>query len=465
MGSPFTRVEVDGYNNNPPSDDGSQTPENKITWAKVKEKLGDPLKTSIENTNVNLLAAFGIVAGGVSEQDSDYTIIADDQGKLVAMTAGDEVTLPLAADVGSPFPISILNLTGGDLTLSASGLNKIDGESFLTIPDKMGVAIDTNGQNWFSKGQNYKQTYDGPTDLVRQPEGYLTLMSGTPSITSDVTAATSVYYTPDVGAKAPFSDGSDIVMEEFSQMTLSLHSNHIAGAIYDVFLFKESGVQLIGTGPAWNTATAGSCDRGTGGGTTELERWKGFLVNKHSMNVRNGASTYSIADREGIYLGSIYMDGSNGQISCHRSWGQNRKWGVWNYYNRKHIALKAGDSTSSWTYNSTTIRQSRANSGNKLTVFCGVAEEMIDVTFYQNLTTNNNGDDFSNGIGWNATNAFSGLTGRAAGAGGSTCVARHINAPSLGVNVVNCCERAIDGTIEGIRGGEDDMLLLATWNG
>ena len=44
MANPFTSVTVSNYNLNPPPDDGTEVPENKLQWAKHKEKIGDPLK-------------------------------------------------------------------------------------------------------------------------------------------------------------------------------------------------------------------------------------------------------------------------------------------------------------------------------------------------------------------------------------------------------------------------------------
>jgi hypothetical protein len=76
-----------------------------------------------------------------------------------------------------------------------------------------------------------------------------------------------------------------------------------------------------------------------------------------------------VAGNYATYLGSIFMDGTNGQISCHNTYGQSRKWGVWNAYNRDPITLLMGDSTASWTYSTATIRQSNAAAGNALTTF------------------------------------------------------------------------------------------------
>lgn len=464
MGNPFTEVSISGYNSNPPSDDGSQTPENKITWSKVKEKLGDPLKTVVENLNTSANTAFGIVAGGVNVQTDSYTILSTDQNKIVVLTGGSTVTLLPADEAGTPFLVTIVNLTGSSITLEPDGSETIDAETSITIPDKMGLTVDTDGSNWFSRGQNYKQVYDGPTSLIRPPEGYLTLTSGTPVITSDVTSATAVYYTPDIGEYIPISDGTDVEMEEFSELTLALSSNHVLSSIYDVFLFKQSGVVLIGTGPAWNTATAGSGARGTGAGTTELERWSGLLVNKNSMTARNGSDTYTVGAREGVYVGSIFINVAAGQISCHRSYGQSRKWGIWNYYNRKTIVLKVGDTGSAWNYSSQNIRQSH-NQANEGAVFFGLAEELTKVDFRQTLTGGSD-EIFTIGVGWNVTNAFTGVTGRTR-FNGSTTTARayHVNSPFLGIANVACCEQANSGLLDAAAAGEANMLMTIEWRG
>ena len=56
--NPYTSVSVPAtYNQSPPSDDGSPTTANKVLWATHTGKIGDPLKTFIENVNTNMVAA------------------------------------------------------------------------------------------------------------------------------------------------------------------------------------------------------------------------------------------------------------------------------------------------------------------------------------------------------------------------------------------------------------------------
>lgn len=311
------------------------------------------------------------------------------------------------------------------------------------------------------------------TPSVPPPQGYLTLVSATPVITSDQSAKTAVFYTPDMGNLIPIYNGSTMTPTEFSELTLTLVSSHVASTIYDIFVWSESGVVTIGTGPAWSSSTAGSCSRGTGSSTTELQRVKGLYVNAVSMTTRNGNTTYTVAANRGTYVGSIFMDGTNGQVTCHRSFGQSRKWGLWNAYNRKPIQLKAGDSTASWNYTTATVRASNNSSANSLTVFVGLAEEVFDLAFNQKIAVGPGGSVTSgrNGIGWNSTTVMSGGTGFVHSednvAVAATVPARFRQSPAVGINTVTCLETSPDvgsGTVSW-SGGEDDMLLTAEWRG
>lgn len=317
------------------------------------------------------------------------------------------------------------------------------------------------------------------TAVVVPPQGYLTMTSGTPVIATEVVAGTALYYTPYTGNLVPIYNGSTMIPTTFAELTLTLAAQHLASQIYDVFVFSNSGVVTLATGPAWTTATAGAGARGSGASTTELTRLNGYWVNNVQITGRNGATTYTIAANRATYLGSIYMDGTNGQLTCHRSFGQSRKWGLWNAYNRQPIILKAGDSTASWTYNSGTVRASRGDSTNSLTIFSGLQEETYDIQFSQNSTNASDtslvNTGFTIGIGLNSTTVMSGKrgmsfliddsgTGGASGEGSGNGFARLISAPRLGIDVITALETG-NAVLATILGGEDDMMLSARWNG
>lgn len=325
------------------------------------------------------------------------------------------------------------------------------------------------------------------------PQGYLTPTSQTPIIISDAIGATSIFYTPFNGLGALAHNGISIVPIILSgQLSLSLTSAQAASNIYDIYMAYNSGVPVIGTGPSWaagtgGSVTAGSCARGTGAGGAALVRTQGVWTNAAAMsliyNLGAGNITLSVSANQGVYLGSISIDTTAGQVSTYVSYGQSRKFGVWNAYNRRPIIMQAGDPNSAWTYNTNTARPSNGNTANSITTFTGLPEEQIEVEFNQTViggATNGTTQVISTwltGIGWNQTNAFNGQTAssgfRIDGSGidflsTATSPARYVNPPGLGTNVITSVEQTTGasgspsvtyhGTISG-------MLLTTNYRG
>jgi hypothetical protein len=233
-------------------------------------------------------------------------------------------------------------------------------------------------------------------------------------------------------------------------------------------------VLTLVTGPAWTTSTAGAGARGSGGSTTQLARIKGYNVNAVAMTGRNGATTYAIGANLATYVGSGFIDSVAGQISCHRSYGQSRKWGLWNAFNRKPIYLKAGDSTASWTYTSPTIRPSNNSTANSLTTFTGLAEEFISLTGNQKINGDTGagaGTSYLSALGVNSTTVTTGTQGNflsnsaAIGAIGCNAVAMYDMVPGLGINTITMLESSPSPRTGTWFGTESFMLLKAMWRG
>lgn len=474
MGSPYTSQSVSGYNANPPSDDGAATEANRGKWATIKTKLGDPLNAYAAAQNSALVTAFGKIPGGagITSTAINLTVQLSDQGKVVRASAGGIViTTPDATSVGSPFVFTVLNDATSDITVDGSGSQTIDGDASVTLPPNTGLTLETDGSNWFSWGQNFQRT-------PPQPQGYLTLVaiaSGalSPIPGGDVAAATAVYYRPYRGNLLPVPNGTLFKVIEFTEMTLTLAAQHLASSIYDVFAFEDpgaAGTYRLGTGPAWTTVTAGSGARGTGAGTTELFVLKGLMVNTVAITLRNGSSTYSVGVKSAVYLGSIYMDGTNGQASCHVTYGQSRKWSVWNAFNRQKIVLRAGDATASWTPGNS-IGSTNASALNVATCFTGLGEEWVHATYHQGGTMSASGSTstLTNGIGLNSTAAATGKTGRAtlAAAGADSWAGEEQSSlrltPTIGINNLNMLETGT-GTRTHL-GGIEDCVMEVVWLG
>lgn len=315
---------------------------------------------------------------------------------------------------------------------------------------------------------------------IFQPGGYLTLVSGTPQITSDQTAKTVVFYTPDRHAYFPVIKNGIIRRVFFEEVPIGLTSAHAASSHVDVFGVEINGRGWVVTGPAWSNAGTGVGSRGTGGGTTELVRnAAGLLVNKFGIPGLNANGSAFIPPQEGTYLGSLFIDGSNGQVSCHHAFGQTRKWGVWNYWNQRDIVLQAGDSTASWAISNTAnyvVINSDAN--NHVKLFQGFPDSRPSFEF--ELTISATGGvgksaTASLGIGIDSSTVTSGLVGSVAAgtnAGGDFSVsgnarALHTPAAGLGLFTINALQKATvtgAGSVTGF-GGNDDCILSVRYRG
>lgn len=419
---------------------------------------------STENANPVPLNSAGRPATQIFLQDADYKVVLKDSSGNTIWTADPvrarDSALVVATKTGSGSPSG--SVAG---TAASSGvLPTMYWDYTNEILYVCTLTGSTSTAEWTAINAS------AATQAYFAPQGRLSLAASLPVQNADVSASGFVYYHPYVGNLVPIYNGTSMVPTTFSIIALTLAAQHTANSIYDVFAFSNSGVVTLATGPAWTTATAGSGARGTGAGTTELTRVGGLWTNTVAITGRNGSSTYSIGANLATYLGSIYMDGTNGQVTCHTSWGQSRKFGVWNAYNRVPIILRAGDSTASWTYSSATVRAAKDSSSNVVTTFCGLAEENIDI-IYRQLIGNDASSFAKIGIGINATNAYTGATSQAlantaATSGPVPGPATHTIVPAIGIQNVYCCESNTAGAGNATYlGGNDDMVLTVTYRG
>jgi hypothetical protein len=318
--------------------------------------------------------------------------------------------------------------------------------------------------NWISVGQSL------PT-----PQGYLTPISGIPIITGDALGVNTIFYTPYRGSLIPVFNGSTFNTFSVGEFSIALGGTS-GSSIYDLFVGQVSGLGIgVGWGPPWAVVTPGSCARGTGGTSTQLQRINGILTNQFAMSLSNpggpGSPPYAIAANQGTYIGSVFIDATAGQTTCHRSFGQSRKFGVWNAYNRQPIVLLGGDGTGSWMYGGNTVwRQSNGSGANQILPFMGLAEEAIEVEFVENFTTNSNSGTAQIGIGWNSTTTPSGFSSSFVITGiAMNGRARYLQAPaasSLGVNNSNMIENSGAGVQNAtFKGTVSNMLMTVRYQG
>jgi len=284
--------------------------------------------------------------------------------------------------------------------------------------------------------------------------GRLTLSSNTPVMTADVTAASTVYYTPYNGPYVPVYNGTIWVMQAFTQLSLALDSSsghtgyQQSGKLFDLFVFLNSGTLALGTGPAWSSSTV----RGTGAGTTELQRKNNVYTNANSiaLKVDTTASQVTISVNQATYVGTMYAT-ANGQTGialkpAAAAGGTNNILGLWNAYNQTLIHAISSDNTSSWTWNSSTPHAMNASTSNRISWTDGLQTSFIKA-FAAN-TPDFNGNTFIQvGTALNATNSI-GLNPGSLNTGVTICKIQGSDTyyPQLGFNFIQATELVGSGT-------------------
>lgn len=243
------------------------------------------------------------------------------------------------------------------------------------------------------------------------PQGRLTLASGTPIMGTSYASINALYYTPCTGDLVPLYDGTNLIPTVFSELGITMGtSDWGANTNYDVFVVNDAGTIRLVTGPAWTTAST----RGTGAGTTELERVKGLVFNKQAMSARYSPSgTMSVAARRGTYVGTIHTAGAgsiNYLFGSVGAGGVAADFGIWNMYNRAPVSTFVGDNTASWTHTTAaTWRPANNSSTIRVSQVRGMDEDPVNVKYTVNGYASA-GAIAAVGIGVNSTTAFSGQT-------------------------------------------------------
>lgn len=210
----------------------------------------------------------------------------------------------------------------------------------------------------------------------------LTLTSGTPVTTSDVTAATSVFVSPIVGGECSFYDGASTWTSlTNSEVTISVAAT--TATIYDVWCRNNSGTIACDT-TAWTNDTT----RATA------------LAKQNNVYVKTGDTTRR-------YIGSFRTTGVSGQTEDSLA-----KRYVWSYYNRARRPVKVTESANSWAYSSATWRQFNNSAANQADVVIGWNEVLVALRGMANVDNSGTGNFMGIAVGQDsATTPMAGSIG------------------------------------------------------
>lgn len=251
-------------------------------------------------------------------------------------------------------------------------------------------------------------------------EGRLTLTTGTPVMTSTVTAATTVYFTPYKGNYIALYDGSaDWDVVQFTEISLSL-SGYTANKNYDIWCYNNGGTATLES-TVWTDNTT----RATA------------LAKQDGVYVKSGATTRR-------YLGTIRINSSGGQCDFELGGlavgGAIQSLYVWNYYNRVPVTTYTGDTTDYWIYTGG-WRSANNSATYRLDLIVGVQEDIITASYNCYIYTSGTANV---GVGYDTTLAFSGSpSGMYAG---QYAFAEYRTQPTAGYHYVQAVEAGFSGT-------------------
>jgi len=218
---------------------------------------------------------------------------------------------------------------------------------------------------------------EAPVGPSFAPCGRLTLTTGVPVTTADVTGASAVtvFYAPYGGGnQLSLFNGTAWQAYAFEQLSIAVPAT--TNTAYDVFAYDNAGVVTLEL-TAWTNLTT----RATA------------LVAQNGVYVKTGALTR-------LYLGSFRTTGVSGQTEDSVT-----KRYVWNYYRRVDRTLLKLDTTVSWPYSLATWRQANGAAANQVEVFVGVAEVAINVLVKCQATNDTGTMNVSLGVGEDSTTA------------------------------------------------------------
>ncbi len=299
--------------------------------------------------------------------------------------------------------------------------------------------------------------------------GRITLTSQVPVTTTDVTGATTIYFTPFMGNEIALYTGTTWKAYAFTQLSLAVPAT--TNTMYDLYVYDNAstltleaqewdssvvtitiaapGVVTWGSNPLSNGdqvvfTTTGVLPTGLTAGTTyyvvnraagtfEVAATKGgasivTTVGQSGVHTAHSLSTHALippsAAIDGVYtkfgfttrryLGSFKTGAVSGQTEDSLA---NRL--VWNYYNRQNGIGRVLETENTWNYTTDTWRQAFADTANQINMVVGIVEDTIEVQA-TGLASNGGAVTVYAGIGLNlTTDVIAGSSGMVQGISGT----------------------------------------------
>lgn len=413
---------------------------------------------------------------------STGTVCTDDGAGNVTLTAGVGTVTSITAGTGLTggtitgsgtialsTPVSVANggtgqttYTDGQLLIGDSSTNGLD-KATLTAGTNISITnghgtITITGTGGGGGGTVTSITCGGVTITVSgtcspylfTPQGRLTLVTGTPVMTSDQTAKSQVFYDCYAGKLVPYFDGSTDQIEAISSCEVSLTMQTSGtgvtnnAGVFDIW-WVHSGANRVcvatnGSGGGWASDTGGS-NTARGTGYSQVHNTRGYWTNVNAItHCYNGTTDYgSVSADQATYLGTLTTTaaGQTGMAyhPAAAAGGSNNVLGLWNGYNRVLVDAVSRDSTAtSWTYGTATWRAANGNNNNRITYVDGLGQSSAVCTVTQTIDTSSSSVEGMIGCDFTSTSATpASVTGVALSAAAAVTVV-NVSQPLIGLN-------------------------------
>ena len=291
----------------------------------------------------------------VSANSADQIQIVGTAGNFVKI--GSTNNLEDSTSNATTFAVAAKGVTNGDSHDHVGGDGAAIVEGALSFTDITTNNASTTKHGLLPKLSNVSTEYlNGVGSWVSvsgakfSADGRLTLTTATPVTTSNVTGATTVYYTPFIGNQIGLYSSSVWTGITFSELSLAL-GTVTSGLPYDIFIYNNAGTATMEK-LAWTDGTTRA---------TALTTQDGVLV-------KTGDATRR-------YIGTIYTTSTTATEDSLT----NRY--VWNLYNRVPRLFYFTDTTNSWSYTTAAWRQWDNTSANQVNFVVGWTIEPVEASF------------------------------------------------------------------------------------
>jgi hypothetical protein len=342
--------------------------------------LADIINTGV-NTHAQIDTALGVLAAHVVDFANPHMVTAAQVGAQpvdAVLTALSGYSSTGILTLIAPATFASRTITAGSGAVTVTDGDGVAGDPTIDL-SATGVAAGSYRSPNITVDAKGRVSVAASTVDAMVCEGRLTLTTGVPVTTSDVTGATTIYFTPYKGNRVALYDGSafwDVLA--FSELSIAVPA--VASTVYDVFVYNNAGTPTLEL-TAWSSDTA----RATA------------LTTQDGVYVKTGATTRR-------YLGTFRTTGVAGQVEDSTAFRY-----LWNYYNRVQRSMNVLATVINWTYTTATWRQANASSVNQLDFVIGVSEDAVKANVRSSAGNTNTGVTLNVGVGLDSTTAVSAL--------------------------------------------------------